>query len=352
MTFQRVTIKQLANELGLSPSTVSRALRGHKDINSNTRRIVKELADKREYEPNVFALMLKKQPSNTIGVIVPSISHHFFASFLGSLEDQARLSGYQVMIGQSSDRYDRECALLNHSFTSRIDGLVMAVSQETSDFDHLSRLQRRGLPMVFFDRTCDGIRADTVISDDYMGSRQATMHLLDQGYKRIAYVGINDQNLLLNEVREDAYRDCLEETGHQVIDSLIVKVPEASVDKGLEAALYLLNLPEDQRPDAIFASDDHLAMGVLQAAKAKGISVPSELGIIGYGNSPITSWTSPTISSIEQQSSKAGKQVFSLLHEQLLLSKSKDEDTKRDRSPDCKVLSTQVVERESSRKKG
>ncbi len=350
MTFQRVTIKQLANELGLSPSTVSRALRGHKDINSKTRRAVQDLANKREYEPNVFALMLKKQPSNTIGVIVPSISHHFFASFLGSLEEQARLAGFQVMIGQSSDRYDRECTLLNHSFTSRIDGLVMAISQETSNFEHLSRLQRRGLPIVFFDRACDELRADTVISDDYMGARQATMHLLDQGYKRVAYIGTSDQNLLLNEVREDAFRDTLEETGSSFIESRLVKVPEATVDRGIEATFHLLNLPEGERPDAIFASDDYLAMGVLQAAKAKGISVPNDLGIIGYGNAPITAWTSPTISSIEQQSSKAGVKVFSLLKEQLDLSKNKEE-AEQHRDPDCQVLSTHVIARESSKRR-
>lgn len=352
MTFQRVTIKQLADELGLSPSTVSRALRNHKDISPVTRRAVQELADLREYEPNVFALMLKKQPSNTIGVIVPNISHHFFSSFLGELEATARLSGYQVMIGQSSDILDRERSLLNHSFTSRIDGLVIAISKETTEYEHLERLRRRGLPIVFFDRTCDGVSADTVISDDYMGARQATLHLLAQGCKRLGYIGTQDGHLLLNEVREDGFRDALEENELDISEDRIIKMELATVDQGLDAAFKLLSLPEDQRPDGIFATDDYLAMGILQAAKIKGLRIPEDLAIIGYGNSPITAWTTPTISSIEQQTEKAGKQVFKMLHEQIIQQREQEKNTTMtNRDPDCEVLSTHVIARESSSKR-
>lgn len=347
MAFQRVTIKDLAQELGFSTSTVSRALRGHKDISPETINIVKKLAVEREYEPDVFALMLKQQASKTIGVVVPNISHHFFASFVSKLQECANYNGYRTIICQSADAYDREVSLLRSVFATRIDGLAIAISKETNEMEHIQRLQKRKLPMVFFDRASNVVRGNTVITDDYLGARAAVEHLWAQGYSKIAYVGADDPLLLINEVREDGYKEALEDLGAPIKEEWLVKMPSASMVHGLEAGLKLLSLKGKNRPDAIFAADDHLAVGVLQAAKLKELHVPQDLGIVGYGNAPFTAWMNPTLSTVKQNSDASGKLTFELLLQEIN-SNAAQGKVITSKDPECHILPTELIARGSS----
>lgn len=346
MSSPRVTIKDLAEELGISTSTVSRALRGHKDINKETARLVQELAQKREYEPDAFALMLKRQSSYTIGVVVPDISHHFFANFVSQIQEAAGQQGYRTIICQSGDSYEREVSLLQSVFATRIDGLAIAVSKETEDMQHIKRLQNRGLPITFFDRANNVVRGNTIISDDYTGARLAVEHLWGQGYRKIAYVGANDPLLLINEVREEGYREALEDAGVTINEKWVVKTPGAAMVHGLDAGLKLLSMRGKNRPDAIFAADDYLALGILQAAKAKELSIPKDLGLVGYGNAPLSQWVSPGITTIQQGSNIAGNMAFDLLLKEINQKESKHEPSLKE--PECHILPTTLVQRASS----
>ncbi|WP_203532636.1 LacI family DNA-binding transcriptional regulator [Draconibacterium halophilum] len=184
-----VTIKDLARELNISPSTVSRALKDHPDISKETKRAVQELAQKLNYQPNAVALSLKQRRSNTIGVIIPEIVHYFFSSVISGIEDVAYDAGFNVIICQSNERYEREVANAKTLLSSRVDGVLISISKETTDYKHLYNFNRNEVPMVFYDRVVPGIAADQVIIDDFDAAYKATCHLIDSGRTRIAHLG-------------------------------------------------------------------------------------------------------------------------------------------------------------------
>ena len=175
----QVTIKDIAKELGISPSTVSKALKGHPDISASTKQAVRELVDKWNYKPDLIALSLKSGLSKTIGVIVPEIVHYFFSTVIGGIEDLAYDSGYHVMFCQSSESYNREVKAVDTLLGSRVDGILVSVSKETRNFDHFRKILDDDIPLVFFDRICDEIDTDRVIVDDEAGAYEAVSHLIE-----------------------------------------------------------------------------------------------------------------------------------------------------------------------------
>ncbi|MFO8000377.1 MAG: LacI family DNA-binding transcriptional regulator, partial [Marinilabilia sp.] len=188
MKSNHVTLKDIARILELSPSTVSRALKDHPDINEETKKLVKTFAEKVKYRPNALALSLRRQKTNTIGLIIPEIVHHFFSSVISGIEDLAYGEGYNVMICQSNENYQREVidtqALIDH----RVDGILVSLSKTTRDFTHLKNAYENGIPMVFFDRVCEEIKTDRVITDDFKGADIATSHLIERGSKTIIHL--------------------------------------------------------------------------------------------------------------------------------------------------------------------
>ena len=188
MKYNQVTIKDIARELGISPSTVSRALKDHPDISPETKKAVNELADKLNYQPNIVALSLRQSKTNTIGVIIPEIVHFFFSTVISGIEDVAYSAGYNVIITQSNESLQREKTDIKALFNSRVDGMLISLSRETSNFEHIDSILAKGVPMVFFDRVYDTANASKVIVDDLSGAKDATQHLIDQGCKRIAHL--------------------------------------------------------------------------------------------------------------------------------------------------------------------
>ena len=188
MKSSQVTIVDIARELHISPSTVSRALKGDLRISDATRRMVSELAAKRNYLPNSVALSLVKSRTNTIGVIIPEIAHHFFSAAISGIEDIAYASGYHVMICQSNESHEREVANTQALISSRVDGLIVSVSSGSQQFGHFERLHEKGIPLVFFDRICENMATSRVIVDDYEGAYMAVEHLLAVGCRRIAHL--------------------------------------------------------------------------------------------------------------------------------------------------------------------
>jgi LacI family transcriptional regulator len=313
MSQTQVTIKDLARILGVSPSTISRALKNHPDISDATKLAVNELASKLKYEPNAVALSLKHSRSNTIGVIIPEIVHYFFSSVISGIEDVAYDAGFTVIICQSNEKYDREVANVKALLSHRVDGVLVSVSKETSQFDHLYAIQERGVPMVFFDRIIPEIQTDHVIIDDWKASYDATKHLIDGGRKRIAHFA-GPQNLLLGRERKDGYIQALKEAGLPVDPDLIIEAD--SFEKAIIATNRLLDL--ETVPDGLFAVNDLTAIGAMQTLQRRGMKIPQDMAVVGFSDGRFSGITEPSLTSVDQHGYEMGTVATEMLLKRLL----------------------------------
>jgi LacI family transcriptional regulator len=343
--YNQVTIKDIARELGISPSTVSRALKDHPDISPETKKAVNELAEKLNYQPNIVALSLRQSKTNTIGVIIPEIVHFFFSTVISGIEDVAYSAGYNVILTQSNESFQREVTDMKALFNSRVDGMLISVSRETTNFEHIESMVAKGVPMVFFDRVYDHVSSSKVIVDDLSGAKDATMHLIDQGCKRIAHLE-GPPNLDITKQRLEGYIEALNEHKMAIDKSLIASCPLGTIEEGKIATEKLLSM--DNPPDAIFATNDPAAMGAMQAIKEKGLKIPQDIAVVGFSNWFFSSMMDPPLSSVDQPGFEMGQEATKLLIRQIGV-KSKD-DT--DPQPETKMLKTRLIIRESSLKKG
>jgi len=301
-----ITIKDLAQELGLSPSTVSRALRDDNTISRETQKKVKSLAKKWKYKPNPFAMMLRGQRSNAIAVIVPKLNHFYFANVIDGIERCAQEVGFQTIVCQSDDSYDKEKEILESPFLGYVDGIISAFAKNTTNFEHYDRFLDKGIPMIFIDRVCEELNVPSVVTDDYSGIWDATQHLILSGRTKIAYLGVADQ-LLFNEVRESAFNESLALQNIECPKNWIHVCSQNTVEEGKAAALKLLNRPAAERPNAILANNDILALGIYQAARELNISIPQELAVVGFGDLPFSEWLTPSLSTVKQNGDQLGK---------------------------------------------
>jgi LacI family transcriptional regulator len=344
MNFNQVTIKDIARELGISPSTVSRALKDHPDISPETKKAVNELAERLNYQPNVVALSLRSSKTNTIGVIIPEIVHFFFSTVISGIEDIAYSAGYNIIITQSNESLAREKSDLKALFNSRVDGMLMSISRETVDFEHIDNILSKGMPIVFFDRVYDTPGSSKVIVDDHVGAKEAVQHLIEQGCKRIAHLE-GPPNLTISKQRLSGYADALKEAGLKYDENLIVLCPKGTTEEGRLAAEKLLNLKNP--PDGIFASNDPAAMGAVQAIKQKGLRIPDDVAIVGFSNWFYSSMMEPPLSSVDQPGFEMGQEAARILIRHIEL-KAKKKDLP---PPEVKVLKTRLIIRESSIRK-
>src|SRR5258707_6973891 len=266
MNFNQVTIKDIARELGISPSTVSRALKDHPDISPETKKAVNQLAEKLNYQPNIVALNLRQRKTNTIGIIIPEIVHFFFSTVISGIEDIAYQAGYNVIIAQSNESYQREVTDMKALFNSRVDGMLLSLSRETTNFDHIESIISKGVPIVFFDRMYKNPNTSNVIVDDYIGAKKAVLHMIDQGCKHIAHL-MAAPNLMISINRLKGYEDALKEKNIETNPDWIAHCNAGNFEEGKRVTFELLALKN--RPDAIFASNDPLAMGAVMAIKEK-----------------------------------------------------------------------------------
>lgn len=331
-----VTIKDLARELNISASTVSRALKDHPDISKETKRAVQELAQKLNYQPNAVALSLKQRRSNTIGVIIPEIVHYFFSSVISGIEDVAYDAGFNVIICQSNERYEREVANAKTLLSSRVDGVLVSISKETTDYKHLYNFSNNEVPMVFYDRVVPDIIADQVIIDDFDAAYKATRHLIDSGRTKIAHLG-GPMALLIGQRRKDGYLKALNEAGIPVDDDLIVEAD--SFEKARMAIMKLIN--QKKKFDGVFATNDLTAIGAMQTIQKKGYKIPDEIAIVGFSDGRFSGITDPTLTSVDQHGYEMGT-----LATQMLLKRITSED---DEYPaETKVLNADLIVRGSS----
>jgi len=345
MKYNQVTIKDIARELGISPSTVSRALKDHPDISPDTKKAVNELAEKLNYQPNIVALSLRQSKTNTIGVIIPEIVHFFFSTVISGIEDVAYSAGYNVILAQSNESQTREISDIKALFNSRVDGMLMSVSRETTNFDHIESMLAKGVPIVFFDRVYDTAQASKIIVDDFTGAKEATLHLIDQGCKRIAHIE-GPPNLEISKQRLEGYKEALKEHNMPFNKELVAICPSGTIEEGKKATEKLLSLKNP--PDAIFATNDPAAMGAMQAIKAKGLKMPDNVALVGFSNWFFSSLMDPPLSSVDQPGFEMGQEAAKLLIRQIEKQEKDDEDI----TPETKILKTRLIIRESSLKKG
>ncbi|NBP71523.1 MAG: LacI family transcriptional regulator [Cytophagia bacterium] len=344
MNFNQVTIKDIARELGISPSTVSRALKDHPDISPETKKAVNELAEKLNYQPNVVALSLRSSKTNTIGVIIPEIVHFFFSTIISGIEDVAYSAGYNIIITQSNESLAREKSDLKALFNSRVDGMLMSISRETVDFEHIENILAKGMPIVFFDRIYDTPGSSKVIVDDKVGAKEATLHLIEQGCKRIAHLE-GPPNLQISKQRLEGYKEALAEAGLKFDETLVALCPKGTTEEGKLATEKLLSLKT--KPDAIFASNDPAAMGAMQAIRQAGLKIPKDIAIVGFSNWQLSSLMEPPLSSVDQPGYEMGQEAARILIRHIELKSKK----KPEPAPEVKLLKTRLIVRESSVKK-
>jgi LacI family transcriptional regulator len=342
MKFEALTIKDIARALGLSTSTVSRALRDSHEISAETKKVVLEYAENNNYHPNPIALSLKERRSRSIGVIVCEIANSFFSQAINGIESIAYNNGYNVMIAQSRESFDREMLNLQYLTSRSIDGLIISVSTETKDFSYLKELHGKGMPIVFFDRIVNEIDTHKVIADNYKGAYDATTHLINSGYQRIAAIS-NPALLSITIERLAGYKAALADNGIEADDTLIKYCQHGGMifSEVEEVVNELFGLK--QKPDAIFATADKLTTNCLRLLKIKGLTVPGDIGLLGFSNTDLTELLDPPLSIIKQPAFEMGEVATNLLL-QLIESKRPVTDF------ETRVLSTELLIRGSTRK--
>jgi DNA-binding LacI/PurR family transcriptional regulator len=333
-----VTIKDIAKMLGISKSTVSRAMGGRSDIHPETKQKIIDLAHELNYEPNTLAINLKQRRTNTIGVIVPETINRFFARAVGGIQKRADMAGVNVMICQSNESYISEKKNIQSLVSSRVDGLVVSISRETDRSDHFSSLLQRGIPLVFFDRICEDIETSQVTTDNYEVAFEGTKHLIEQGCKRIAFVA-GPQHLYNSRNRFNGYVDALVKYNIPVQESLIVHSTYRS-DKVEEYTRYLLNLP--QLPDAVFAINDYAAIEMMHIMKKSGIRIPEDIAVLGFNNENLCRFVEPSLSSIDHPAHDIGAAAADVLINHIHHPELRAEQ---------RVIKSQLVVRESTLRK-
>lgn len=306
---QKVTILDIAKELKITPGTVSRALNDNQRISSETIRRVKEKAKELKYQRNKIASSLRSGKSHTIGVIIPSAQMNFFGSVVHGIELMANSIGYGVLLFQTEETTTLEKKAIDTFLSARVDGILVSIAKETEDASHFKELQKRNIPLVFFDRTNDKLKAPSVVVDDYEGAFLATEHLIKRGYQRIAHV-YGPQHIKSFVYRLEGYREALKKHGFG-FDEKLIYPGNISIESGKEAIDYFLGLKNV--PDAVFAVEDYTALGVIKGLKERKINIQGQFGVIGFANENFGEHITPSLSTVDQQTVQMGKDALELL---------------------------------------
>jgi len=340
MKKHQTTILDIAKELNISKSTVSRALTGHPNINSKTKAMVIELAEKLDYQRNMLAISLITNKSNTIGIMVPEFTSSYFSQVIIAAQQEAAKDGYNVIISQANESYETEVANAKVMLANQVDGLIVSLTKETLNYEHLKIFQRKGIPIVFFNRVCDEMIVPKVIVDDYEGAFKAVEHLIKTGRKRIAHLA-GPSSLSISKKRLNGYLDALAKHNLPIDEELIISF-DLSLSKVKIYIKHLLSLPSP--PDAIFAINDPTAIEVIQIIKQQGLKIPQDIAVIGFSNDYASALIEPSLSTMAQPVEEIGKTAVRMLIEQI------NRDVK-DWKAGTTVLKTELIIRNSTVKK-
>lgn len=309
----QVTMKEIAKKLGVSVSTISRALKDSPELHPETKRKIVEMAKEMNYQPNLLAQSLRISRTKTLGVIVPEITSHFFASCISGIQDQANIRGYNVMICQSNELLDLEIANIKTLVSSQVDALLISLSRETNHFEHLFELYNREIPFVLFDRVQEDIPVSRVTFNDVGGAYQVTKHLLEMGCKRVMYIS-GPEDLYISKKRKEGYLKALAEFQIEE-DPELIMVTDLTTEGNLEVAEKVFQMKN--RPDGVFCMIDPLAVDVMMHWKSKGVKIPEEIALAGFTNNPTSAVVEPPLTTVSQPGYEMGKLAVSHLLDQL-----------------------------------
>lgn len=338
-----VTLKDLALRLGVSVTTVSKALKDYSDIGKKTKEEVKKLAQELNYHPNIHAVNLRVQKSKTLGVILPKIEHYFFANMLDGIIQEAEKQGYIVITLFSNDDLETEKKQVNLLVNKRVDGILMVLSHESQvhEQEHIMRILANNIPLVLLDRTSSAIPCSKVLIDEQKSAYKAVKHLLNNGAKNILYLGGSNTQLNYRK-RFNGYAQALYEFGFKDEEFIVQHCTSNDINQAME--LTIKALTETPEIDAIFASTDLLAFGAIKAINKCNKKIPEDISIIGFSNWYMTQHTEPSISTVEQPSTLMGEKAV-----ELLLKEISDEEKRLPIRHQTLFLPTELILRDSSK---
>lgn len=306
-----ITMRDIAEALGISVATVSRALKNSPRISEEQREKVQQYAKAHNYYPNALAEGLRNsrtRPMKVIGVIVPQYEHFYFSSVLSGIDGEAVSRGYTIMVGESMDEYEREELLCKRFYENKVCGVIVSQAKNTNRYNHFQKLISHGLPLVFYDRICTALNCDRVVVDDYQGAFNAVSHLIETGCRRIAFYG-SPMTMEISKNRYNGYRDALlkadlkpEERFFRICDNR----------QDAEAITPEI-LSQEEIPDAFFAVNDDTAIGILYSAKRMGYRVPQDISICGFTNGQRAVACDPMLTTVEQRGERVGEEAANIL---------------------------------------
>lgn len=336
---KKVTIHDIAKKLNITASTVSRSLNDNPRISDKTKKKVLKVAAEMNYKPNNVASALRNGKTQIIGMLVPLIDRAFFSSIIRGVEEVANGLNYHVMVSQSYEDYENEKKAIKAFVNAQVGGVVASISKQTTDLRHLQDVINAGIPLILFDRSIPQLKTSQVVIDDYQGGYAATTHLLEQGCKRIVHF-TSERNLLIYKERYRGYVDALKDNRIEFDEALVVS-GSSQLDEGRMHVEYLLK--NNIQFDAIFSASDFCALGAMQVLKERNIKIPDDVAIVGFSNEPFTSFTDPSISTVNQYPIEMGTTAAHLFFE-ALNSKVLNEVPKKT------VIHPQLIVRQSSLK--
>jgi len=337
---KKITLKQIAKELDVSISTVSKSLRNSPEIGEETRLKVQAFAKFYHYKPNNIALSLKNRKTKTIGIIIPEIVHHFFSTVINGIEQVANENGYSVVICLSDDSFDKEVMNMELLANGSIDGFIMSLSKETQfkgDFHHITEVISQGMPVVLFDRITNDVLCDKVIIDDKQAAYEAVQSLIDKGRKKIALVTTQDY-VSVGKLRTDGYVKALLDNNIPFDEHLIIKIEDVDT-----CEIIISKLLAEEAIDAVFAVNEIFAVTCIKTAHKIGLNVPKDLAVIAFTDGMISKYSTPTITTVSQSGIKMGNRAAKIIIDRL-----EADDDSDDENYITEVIETYLVEREST----
>lgn len=334
---KKTTIKDIANVLNISAAAVSKALHNDDRISEKTKKAVRQVAENLNYQPNHLASALRSGKSKLVGVIVPRTNSNFFSSVIQNIEEVLNKEGYSIIITQSNESFKKECASIDTLLFTQVDGIIASMANETVDLTYFEKIKKASIPLILFDRGENDLNVDYIGIDDYNSSHIIVEHLVKKGCKRIAHIGGYKHTRIFNN-RIRGYIDALKKNNLPLNDELLIE-GSLTIEDGREKMIQLLSLKN--RPDAVYVASDYAALGALQVLKENNIKIPDEIALVGFGNEPFTSMTTPTITSIDQHSAEIGQQAAFAFLAHAKTKVVKQTFTKR-------ILDVALIERDSS----
>lgn len=336
---KKVTLKQIARELDVSISTVSKSLRDSHEISEDTRLKVQAFAKLYNYKPNNIALSLKNKKTKTIGIIIPEIVHHFFATVISGIEQVANENGYNVIVCLSDESFDKEVINLEMLANGSTDGFIMSLSKETQqkkDFHHIQEVINQGMPVVLFDRVTNDVFCDKVIIDDKQAAFDAVQFLIEQGFKKIALITTVDY-VSVGKLRTDGYKEALNSNQIVIDEELIIKIEDIE-----NCATKIENIIKSQNCDAIFAVNELFAVTAIKIAAQHNLKVPNDISVIGFTDGIISQFSTPSITTVSQNGIKMGRKSAQMLIDRLELEDEENEQYTTE------IIETNLIIREST----